>query len=144
MTNNILIIIGFLVVLIIVLIIVFTKTLNSSDKTDTYDVPQFDFPEIPKQPVDFDIPILTNHASIRMKERLGVVGQQQTQLMNNAFKYGRTADRASGDLRTKLETAEMSYNEETVAKFYKDSIFIFTAEDNILKTVFPFDNKYLN
>lgn len=145
MVNNILIIIGVIVVIIIVLIIALTKKSNASDKTDTHDIPQFNFPEIQKQPVVIDTPILTNHAAMRMQERLGVIGQQQTELMNNAFKYGRTTDRTSGDLRVKLETAEMSYNEETVAKFYKNSIFIFTVEDNILKTVYPFDNnKYWN
>lgn len=82
---------------------------------------------------------MTNHASQRMAERLGVVGYKQTELMSNAFKYGKTSDRAMGDLRVKLESAEQNYDEETIAKFYGNSIYIFTAEDNILKTVYPFD-----
>lgn len=144
MTETILILVGIIVVFIIALIIANKKS-NSSDKTDTYDIPSINIPKTIEQPINIDTPILTNHASMRMQERLGVIGHQQTELMNNAFQYGRTADRTNGDLRVKLETAEMNYDEETVAKFYKNSIFIFTAEDNILKTVYPFDNnKYWN
>lgn len=84
---------------------------------------------------------MTKHASQRMSERLGVIGNKQTELMNEAFTYGRTSDRASGDLKIVLESAEKKYNEETIAKFYRNSIYIFTAEDNILKTVYPFNRE---
>lgn len=133
----------FLIIGIIILLIVFiicmifaTKKSESTDEIDTYNTPQSYHFE------DIDTPILTNHASMRMQERLGISGYKQTEIMNDAFKYGRTADRTSGDIRIKLEDAERKYDEETVAKYYKNSIFIFTAEDNILKTVYPFDNNY--
>lgn len=129
-------------VALIVLIIAAGKS-KSEDGSENYNPPEYQSPvrNIPPQQEQIeDVPIMTNHASQRMAERLGVVGYKQTELMNNAFKYGKTSDRAMGDLRVKLESAEQNYDEETVAKFYGNSIYIFTAEDNILKTVYPFDN----
>ncbi len=121
-------------IIVIIIVIALVKKSASTNKTDTYNIPAENY-----QPVNIDEPVLTNHAAMRMQERLGIYGSNQIELMNKAFKYGRTADRASGDLRIKLETAEMKYDEETKAKFYNNSIFIFTAEDNVLKTVYPFD-----
>ena len=115
---------------------------KSEDISENYNPPKYKPPvkNIPSQQEIENIPIMTNHASQRMTERLGIVGYKQTELMNNAFKYGKTFDRTMGDLRMKLESAEQNYDEETVAKFYGNSIYIFTAEDNILKTVYPFDS----
>ena len=126
----------------IILIIAAGKS-KSEDDSKNYNQPEYQSPvrNIPPQQKQIEnVPIMTNHASQRMVERLGVVGYKQTELMNNAFKYGKTSDRVMGDLRVKLESAEQNYDEETVAKFYGNSIYIFTAEDNILKTVYPFDN----
>ncbi len=126
----------------IVLIIIAGKSKSEND-SENYNPPEYQPParNIPLQQKQIEnVPIMTNHASQRMTERLGVVGYKQTELMNNAFKYGKTSDRAMGDLRVKLESAEQHYDEETVAKFYGNSIYIFTVEDNILKTVYPFDN----
>lgn len=142
--NNIiwLLIIFSVLVAFIILIIAACKS-ASEEKSEKYNPPAYKLPvrniQSPQQQIE-NVPIMTNHASQRMTERLGVVGYKQTELMNNAFKYGKTSDRAMGDLRVKLESAEQNYDEETVAKFYGNSIYIFTAEDNILKTVYPFDN----
>lgn len=135
-------IIAAVLVAFIVLIITAGRS-KSEDDSKNYNPPEYKPPvrNIPPQQEQIEsVPIMTNHASQRMAERLGVVGYKQTELMNNAFKYGKTSDRAMGDLRVKLESAEQNYDEETVAKFYGNSIYIFTAEDNILKTVYPFDN----
>lgn len=142
--NNIiwLLIIFAALVAFIILIIAVCKS-ESEEKSEKYNPPEYNPPvrNIPPQQQQIkNVPIMTNHASQRMAERLGVLGYKQTELMNNAFKYGKTSDRAMGDLRAKLESAEQNYDEETVAKFYGNSIYIFTAEDNILKTVYPFDN----
>ncbi len=129
-------------VALIVLIIVAGKS-KSEDDSKNYNPPEYQPPvrNIPPQQKQIEnVPIMTNHASQRMTERLGVSGNKQTELMNNAFKYGKTSDRVMGDLRVKLESAEQNYDEETVAKFYGNSIYIFTTEDNILKTVYPFDS----
>lgn len=137
-----LLIIVAVLVALIVLIIAAGKS-KSEDDSKNYNPPEYKYPisNIPPQQNQFEsIPIMTNHASQRMTERLGVSGNKQTELMNNAFKYGKTSDRVMGDLRVKLESAEQNYDEETVAKFYGNSIYIFTAEDNILKTVYPFDS----
>lgn len=126
----------------IILIIAAGKS-ESKEESEKYNPPAYKplVRNIPSQQQQIEnVPIMTNHASQRMTERLGVVGYKQTELMNNAFKYGKTSDRAMGDLRVKLESAEQNYDEETVAKFYGNSIYIFTAEDNILKTVYPFYN----
>ncbi len=145
MNKTILLLIGIISAILIIFIISLIRKSKSANQTDINDFPQNNIPVKQYPTVSIDEPILTNHASMRMQERLGVIGQQQTELMNNAFKYGRTADRTNGDIRIKLETAQMKYDEETVAKYYKNSIFIFTADDNILKTVYPFDNnKYWN
>lgn len=137
--NNIIwfLIIAAVLVAFIVLIITAGKS-KSEDDSENYNPPVRNIPQ--EQEQIESVPIMTNHASQRMAERLGVVGYKQTELMNNAFKYGKTSDRAMGDLRVKLESAEQNYDEETVAKFYGNSIYIFTVEDNILKTVYPFDN----
>lgn len=137
-----LLIIVAVLVALIVLIIAAGKS-KSEDDSKNYNPPEYKYPisNIPPQQNQFEsIPIMTNHASQRMTERLGVSGNKQTELMNNAFKYGKTSDRVMGDLRVKLESAEQNYDEETVAKFYGNSIYIFTTEDNILKTVYPFDS----
>lgn len=135
-------IISAVLVTFIIFIIAAGKS-KSEDNSKNYNLPEYQPPVrniLPQQNQIESIPIMTNHASQRMTERLGVVGYKQTELMNNAFKYGKTSDSAMGDLRVKLESAEQNYDEETVAKFYGNSIYIFTAEDNILKTVYPFDN----
>ncbi len=142
MSSIILFLIIVVVFIAIVLIVATTKS-KSEDDGKNYNPPEYNPPvrNIPPQQKQIEsIPIMTNHASQRMAERLGVAGSRQTELMNNAFKYGKTSDRAMGDLKAKLESAEQNYDEETVAKFYGNSIYIFTAEDNILKTVYPFDN----
>lgn len=136
-----LIIVAVLVAFII--LIIAAGKLKSEDDSKNYNPPEYQPPirNIPLQQKQIEsVPIMTNHASQRMAERLGIVGYKQTELMNNAFKYGKTYDRAMGDLKVKLESAEQNYDEETVAKFYGNSIYIFTAEDNILKTVYPFDS----
>lgn len=142
--NNIIwfLIIAAVLVAFIVLIIAAGKS-KSEDDSKNYNPPEYQPPvrNIPPQQKQIEnVPIMTNHASQRMTERLGVSGNRQTELMNNAFKYGKTSDRTMGDLRVKLESAEQHYDEETVAKFYGNSIYIFTVEDNILKTVYLFDN----
>ncbi len=142
--NNIIWLLVILAVLVaFIILIIATGKSKSDDDSEKYNPPEYNPParKIPPQQNQIEsVPIMTNHASQRMTERLGVVGYKQNELMNNAFKYGKTSDRAMGDLRVKLESAEQNYDEETVAKFYGNSIYIFTAEDNILKTVYPFDN----
>ncbi len=140
MNKSMIIFIGISASLVLILVIALLKRSYSRGKPDTYNIPKCNIPEQNNYSVDIETPILTNHASMRMQERLGVSPNAQIELMNNAFKYGRTADRTSGDIRIKLEDAQCKYDEETVAKFHKGSIFIFTAKDNILKTVYPFDN----
>lgn len=143
MSNIIWLLIIFAVLVAFIILIIVAGKSKSEEESEKYNPPEYNPPvrNIPPQRQQIgNIPIMTNHASQRMTERLGVVGNRQTELMNNAFKYGKTSDRAMGDLRVKLESAEQNYDEETVAKFYGNSIYIFTAEDNILKTVYPFDN----
>lgn len=145
MSNIIWILIIVAVLVAFVVLIITAGKSKSKDDSKNYNLPEYQLPVrniSPQQKQIESIPIMTNHASQRMTERLGVVGYMQTELMNNAFKYGKTSDRAMGDLRVKLESAEQNYDEETVAKFYGNSIYIFTAEDNILKTVYPFDNSH--
>lgn len=140
MSSIILLLILFAVLVVIIIAAGKSKSEEDSEKYNPYE---YNPPvrNIPTQRQQIEnAPIMTNHASQRMTERLGVTGYRQTELINNAFKYGKTSDRAMGDLRVKLESAEQNYDEETVAKFYGNSIYIFTTEDNILKTVYPFDN----
>lgn len=142
--NNIIWLLIICAILVAFIIFIIAAGNSKSDDSDWNYNPSEYKPPVRKTPLQKiqieNVPIMTNHASQRMTERLGVVGSKQTELMNNAFKYGKTSDRAMGDLRVKLESAEQNYDEETVAKFYGNSIYIFTAEDNILKTVYPFDN----
>lgn len=125
-------------VLVAFIVLIIATGKSKSENSEKYNPPVRNIPQ--EQNQIENIPIMTNHASQRMTERLGVSGNRQTELMNNAFKYGKTSDRVMGDLRVKLESAEQNYDEETIAKFYGNSIYIFTAEDNILKTVYPFDS----
>lgn len=90
-------------------------------------------------------PVLSTHASERMSQRLGVSYSKQSELMNTAYMYGKTASRTNGDLKLKLEDIESKYNEETTAKYYNGVIYIFSQEDNVLKTVYPYNvNNYMN
>lgn len=99
----------------------------------------------PLPPQINDEPILSTHARERMEQRLGIYSSQQEEMMQRAFKYGRTSNRSTGDLKAKLESTENKYDEPTVAKFYNGAIFIFSEEDNVLKTVYKYDpNRYLN
>lgn len=128
---------------VLIVIIVSIIAVGKSESEEKYNSTEHKPPVInipPHQNQTENVPIMTTHASQRMEERLGVIGYKQTEMMNNAFKYGKTSDRAMGDLRMKLESAEQKYDAETVAKFYGKAIYIFNAEDNILKTVYPFDN----
>lgn len=138
MSNIIWLLIIFVILVAFIILIVAAGKSKREDKSEEYNPPVRNIP--PEQQQIENVPIMTNHASQRMTERLGVVGHKQTELMNNAFKYGKTSDRVMGDLRVKLESAERNYDEKTVAKFYGNSIYIFTAEDNILKTVYLFDS----
>lgn len=138
MNNIIWLLIIFAVLVVFIIFIVAAGKSKSEEDSEKYNPPVRNIPS-QRQQIE-NVPIMTNHASQRMTERLGITGYRQTELMNNAFKYGKTSDRVMGDLRVKLESAEQNYDEETVAKFYGNSIYIFTAEDNILKTVYPFDN----
>lgn len=137
-------IIGIIIFLFIVCFIAFIKKSKSSNKTNTYNSSENKLPAEDYPYVNMDNPILTKHAAMRMQERLGIYGSNQTELINHAFKYGRTADRTSGDLRRTLEEKEMrseqKYGEKSIAKFYNNSIFIFTDEDNKLKTVYKYNS----
>lgn len=142
--NNIIWFLIICAILVAFVILIIAAGKSKEDGSKNYSPPEYkppirNIPPPQQKPIE-NVPVMTNHASQRMTERLGVSGNRQTELMNNAFKYGKTSDRAMGDLRVKLESAEQNYDEETVAKFYGNSIYIFTAEDNILKTVFPFDS----
>ena len=138
MNSTIFIVLGIAVLLFIIFISA-AKSSKSQDQDNTDYFPQKDRAESYKPVYHIDEPILTNHARERMAERLKVYGYKQEELMINAFKYGRTSNRANGDLKATLEEAERKYEEDSVAKFYNGSIFIFTKEENILKTVYKYD-----
>lgn len=144
--NSVLLIIAVCFFLIILSVCIIIALTSSKDTTVNHPKNQrkYNETEINTSPITTQqkrVPKMTKHASQRMSERLGVFGNKQTELMNNAFEFGRTSARASGDLKYILESAEKNYNEETIAKFYGNSIYIFTAEDNILKTVYPFNTE---
>lgn len=86
-------------------------------------------------------PIMTSHASERISERMHINGQKQKEIMENAFKNGRTVSNTTGDLKYKLQDVEQKHSNEgeVVAKFYNGAIFVFTKEDNVLKTAFPYN-----
>lgn len=69
---------------------------------------------------------------------------KQKELMNNAFKYGRTSDKTNGDLRIRLEDIERrnSNDEDVTVKCYSGSVFIFASDDKVLKTVYKLDNNH--
>ena len=139
MDSTIFIVLGIAVFLLIVFIIANRQSKSQNNDSTNY-FPQNDRPKPYNTTYHTDEPILTNHARERMAERLNVYGYKQEELMINAFKYGRTSNRANGDLKAKLEEAERKYEEDSVAKFYNGSIFIFTKEENILKTVYKYDS----
>ena len=122
---------------ILFIAIVVNKTSDSDDTTPTgYRPHQQKSEYYPLPPQINDEPILSTHARERMEQRLGIYSSQQD---------GRTSNRSTGDLKAKLESTEDKYDEPTVAKFYNGAIFIFSEEDNVLKTVYKYDpNRYLN
>ena len=147
MDKTIFIILGIAAFLLIVFIIAIRQSKSQNNDNTNY-FPQNDRPKpyntTYHTTYHIDEPILTNHARERIAERLNVYGCNQEELMNNAFKHGRTANRANGDLKATLEEAERKYEEDSVAKFYNGSIFIFTKEENILQTVYKYDTNKRN
>lgn len=131
---------------ILFIAIAVNKTSDSDDTTPTDYRPhqqKSEYHPLPRQ--INDEPILSTHARERMEQRLGIYSSQQEEMMQRAFKYGRTSNRSTGDLKAKLESTENKYDEPTVAKFYNGAIFIFSEEDNVLKTVYKYDpNRYLH
>ena len=128
---------------ILFIAIAVNKTSDSDDTTPTdYRPHQQKSEHHPLQPQINDEPILSTHARERMEQRLGIYSSQQEEMMQRAFKYGRTSNRSTGDLKAKLESTENKYDEPTVAKFYNGAIFIFSEEDNVLKTVYKYDPKH--
>lgn len=77
-----------------------------------------------------------------MSQRLGVYGMKQMELMNKAYKYGKTSNTTAGDIRLRLEDIERrnSAQEDVIVKYYSGSVFIFAKDDNVLKTVYKLDN----
>ena len=137
MNKTLLIILGALIFILIILIFILIKQATTSkNKVDTNYTP---YHTSPNPNYNIDTPILTNHARARMVERLNTYGNKQEELMNSAFKYGRTSNRTNGDLKIELEKAESKYDEDSIAKYYNGSIFIFTKEENILKTVYKYN-----
>lgn len=141
--NKLIIILGLILLVAIILIICLCiKPKNDNTDKHTHYEPK---PYVPHKPVvDIDTPILSTHASERMRERLGVYGIKQEELMNNAFKYGKTSDKTAGDIRLRLEDIERrnSYEEDVIVKYYSGSVFIFASDDKVLKTVYKLDNIY--
>lgn len=134
------------VLLILVIVIAANKTDNSNDIPPIEYRPRQQEREYhPVPPPVINEPILSTHAKERMEQRLGINQFNQEEMMQRAFKYGKTSNRTTGDLKAKLELTEDKYDEPTVAKFYNGAIFIFSEEDNVLKTVYKYDpNRYLN
>lgn len=131
---------------VIVIAVIFNKTDDSADTTPKdYRPRQQEREYRPVPPPVINEPILSTHAKERMEQRLGINQFNQEEMMQKAFKYGKTSNRTTGDLKAKLELTEDKYDEPTVAKFYNGAIFIFSEEDNVLKTVYKYDpNRYLN
>ena len=136
---------GFLIVgLILVFIIVFIICLCVKPKNESTNTTEYYDPKKYISVINADEPILSTHATERMSERLGVYGMKQKELMNNAFKYGKTSDRTAGDIRIRLEDIECrnSNDEDVIVKYYSGSVFIFASDDKVLKTVYKLDNNY--
>ena len=143
MGRFLLIIAGVLFFILLIFIVYSIKQSNYQNEDTNYH-PQ-NYPPKQHNPVyDINTPILTNHARERMAERLNIYGIKQNELMQSAFKYGKDTNRTNGDLKIELEKAERKYNEDSIAKFYQGSIFIFTKEDNILKTVYRYEQNKSN
>lgn len=134
-----------LTVVMIILAIAILVKYRHEDSMPIEHKPQRNIEQFPPPNNACDEPILSTHARQRMEERLGVYSSQQEEMMINAYKFGRTADRTNGDLRMKLEDTESKCDDPTIAKFYNGAIFIFSEEDNVLKTVYKYNpNHYLN
>lgn len=111
---------------VIVIAVTVNKTNDYDDTTPTdYRPRQQEREYRPVPPPVINEPILSTHARERMEQRLGIYSSQQEEMMQRAFKYGRTSNRSTGDLKAKLESTEDKYDEPTVAKFYNGAIFIF-------------------
>lgn len=140
---NVLFILGIIIafVLLVVFIAIFKGDSGSNNKpSDNNHTHQNTTTYTP--PVEPEIPIMSAHARDRMYQRLGNASEE---LMNKAFKYGKTSSNSTGDLKAKLEDAENKYEEETIAKYYNGAIYIFAKDDHVLKTVYKYNvNYYVN
>jgi len=142
-SQEILIVVGVLLLFVLLFFVVFKSDLFSKNDYDKkYNNDNLD--DEPKIPTDNE-PVLTNHAKYRFSQRLGVDDlNEQKELANLAFKYGRTKNNTDGDLKATLLIRENS-SDDCVAKFYSGSIYIFSKEDNVLKTVYKYSlNNFKN
>ena len=82
---------------------------------------------------------LTVHARERMTERYGITNENQMySFAHEAFIYGKSYGQLSGYLSRKLRNIETQDEEPRIARFYQNSIFIFSA-DGVLITLYPYE-----
>lgn len=80
--------------------------------------------------------ILTDHACERMEERLGIYGYaQMQQLAQAAFVNGKSYHQLNGYLYSKLYNIETNSDGPRIARFYENTIFVF-SDDGVLITLF--------
>ncbi len=85
---------------------------------------------------------LTTHARERMTERYGIRNEKQMySFAHEAFIYGKSSGQLSGYLSRKLRKIEIQDEEPRIARFYQNSIFVFST-DGVLITLFPYEPQF--
>ena len=80
--------------------------------------------------------ILTDHACERMQERLGIYNHNRMQqLARAAFLHGKSYHQLNGYLHNKLYNIETNSDAPRIARFYENTIFVF-SDDGVLITLF--------
>lgn len=84
--------------------------------------------------------VVTNHASDRIKERVGVSKKIAGEIAQRAFDNGVTHAETSGSLSRYLDHLFLQYEKANNVRIYCGNVYIFI--NNVLVTTFPLPPKY--
>lgn len=84
---------------------------------------------------------LSTHAKERMRERMGLVSEQDMmKLALEAYRYGKSSRQVMRSVAAKIEEKEQTHG-ESVILLYRNYVYVFSL-DNCLITVYP--NEYIH
>ena len=84
--------------------------------------------------------IITKHASIRIKQRMGIKKKAQRKVVERAYARGIMHKDVSGRLKKYLDKTYLSHHNGNNIRIYGDNVFLFC--NNVLLTVWVLPNDF--